>query len=86
MGATAEQAWNKRWRHEGLYVRTVTAETLGKPVSTWPIVRARDSLGQEVTKPVLLTLGGLQETNPDAAIWRYTKIYGSLPYSALGLT
>lgn len=86
MGATPEQAWHKRWRHEGLYVRNVTAETFGQPVSKWPIMRARDNMGQEVTKPVLLTLGGLQETNPSAAIWKYTQIYGSLPYSALGLT
>tara|TARA_R110000868_G_scaffold26158_2_gene101144 strand:+ start:147 stop:1043 length:897 start_codon:yes stop_codon:yes gene_type:complete len=87
MGATAENAWYKRWRHEGLFVREPSAQDLIDETdpSTWPIARARDNMGQEVTKPVLLTSGGLQERNPDAAIFKYTKLYGSLPYSALGL-
>lgn len=71
---TDAQAWYKRWRHEGLYV-----------LSGGVIRRATDELGQEVTKPVLLKLDGTQETDPDAAYFFHTQVYGSLPYSALGL-
>jgi hypothetical protein len=81
MGATAAQAWYKRWRHEGLYINaspTPDAQVI------WQ--RARDMMGQEVTKPVLLRANGTQEYDPDNAIFQYTKIYDSLPYSALGLT
>jgi len=75
MGATSAQAWYKRWRNEGIYVYTDTG-----------FARARDSFGQEVTKPVLLTELGYQETNPNNAIFNYTQVLNSLPYSALGLT
>jgi hypothetical protein len=87
MGATAAQAWYKRWRHEGLYVREPdTADIVNQTdPSTWPIVRARDNMGQEVTKPVLLDGNGIQEFNPGNALFIYTQLYGSLPYSALGL-
>jgi hypothetical protein len=81
MGATAAQAWHKRWRHEGLYINaspTPDAQVI------WQ--RARDPLGQEVTKPVLLKANGTQEFDPNNALFQYTKLYGSLPYSALGLT
>lgn len=74
MGATAAQAWYRRWRHEGLYVS-----------SGGIIQRARDVRGQEVTKPVLLKANGEQETDPAAALFKYTQVYGSLPYSGLGL-
>jgi hypothetical protein len=89
MGATEAQAWYKRWRHEGLYSRDYYVDISGDvpvtvPLDTWS--RARDPLGQEVTKPVLLDQLGLQEYNPDNAVFIYTKLYGSLPYSALGLT
>lgn len=73
-GATAAQAWYKRWRHEGLYVKV-----------NGVVRRALDPFGQEVTKPVLLKADGTQETDPNAALFKYTKVYGSLPYSALGL-
>jgi hypothetical protein len=43
-------------------------------------------MGQEVTKPVLLKATGEQELNPDNARFIYTQLYGTLPYSALGLT
>jgi hypothetical protein len=76
MGATAEQAWYTRWRHEGIYVRD--------PVSGF-VSRGRDEFGQEVTKPVLLKLDGTQEYNPNNAVFIYTKLYGALPYSGLGL-
>jgi hypothetical protein len=88
MGATAAQAWYKRWRHEGLYVRVPTQAQIDDEVDPllWPWMRARDPMGQEVTKPVLLKEDGTQEFNPDNAVFKYTKLYGSLPYSALGLT
>lgn len=73
-GATAEQAWYKRWRHEGLYVKTGTV-----------IRRATDETGRDVTKPVLLKADGTRETNPDNALFNYTQVYGELPYSGLGL-
>ena len=78
MGATTAQAWYKRWRHEGLYYNPLQIPGYFE--------RARDPLGQEVTKPVLLTATGLVETNPNNALFQYTKLYDSLPYSALGLT
>lgn len=74
MGASDAQAWYKRYRHEGIYVNVGGF-----------IQRARDLQGQEVTKPVLLKADGTQETNPDNAVWLYSKIYDSLPYSGLGL-
>jgi hypothetical protein len=77
MGATDEKAWYKRWRHEGLLVRDAPGSVFTS--------RGRDHLGQEVTKPVLLKLDGTQEFDPDNAHWFYTKLYDSLPYSALGL-
>jgi hypothetical protein len=74
MGATDAQAWWKRWRHEGIYVNVGGV-----------IQRARDYMGQEVTKPVLLKTDGTQELDPNSAVWVYTQLYGSLPYSGLGL-
>jgi len=80
MGATAAQAWYKRWRHEGLLINgSATPDASVVPV------RARDLNGQEVTKPVLLKLNGTQELDPNAAIWKYTQIYNTLPYGSLGL-
>ena len=71
---TAAQAWYKRWRHEGLLVRSGDM-----------IVRARDTNQQEKTTPVLLKLNGEEETNPDNAYFVHTQVYGSLPYASLGL-
>lgn len=73
-GTTAAQAWYKRWRHEGLLA--VKAGAKG---------RARDDFQQEKTKPVLLKLNGEEETDPDNAVFIHTQVYGSLPYSSLGL-
>jgi hypothetical protein len=73
-GTTPAQTWYKRWRHEGLNV-----------LFAGRIQRAIDAMGQEVTKPVLLKEDGTQETNPDNAYFVHTQVYGSLPYSALGL-
>lgn len=71
---TSDKAWHKRFRNEGLYERR-----LGMTI------RATDDLGQEVTKPVLLKLNGERETDPEAAVWLHSQVYGSLPYNALGL-
>jgi len=71
---TAAQAWYKRWRHEGLYINDGGI-----------IRRATDDQGQEMTKPVLLKVDSTQETDPDAAYFFHTQVYGSLPYSSLGL-
>jgi len=71
---TPAQAWHKRWRHEGLYIN-----------DNGVIRRATDDQMQEVTKRVLLKEDGTQETNPDAAVFFHTQVYGSLPYAALGL-
>lgn len=88
MGATDAQAWYKRWRHEGLYARSVVTpgDPDGDPPAVTQVARARDAMGQEVTKPVLLDAQGFQETNPNRAYFIYTQLYGTLPYSALGLT
>jgi hypothetical protein len=74
MGATAAQAWYKRWRHEGMYVNVGGV-----------IQRARDPIGQETSRPVLLKADGTQETDPAAALFNYTKVYGTIAYSGLGL-
>lgn len=73
-GATSAQAWYKRWRHEGMYV------SVGGVIQ-----RARDPLGQETSRPVLLKADGTQETNPSAALFNYTKVFGEAAYSGLGL-
>lgn len=72
---TAAQAWNKRWRHEGMLVKF--------PDGT--ITRAIDDMKQPVTRPVLLKSDGTLETDPDNAYFVHTQVYGSLPFSALGL-
>jgi len=73
-GATAEKAWYKRWRHEGMYVKVDGV-----------IQRARDPLGQETSRPVLLKTDGTLETDPSAALFKYTQVYGTIAYSGLGL-
>lgn len=73
-GTTPAQAWYKRWRHEGLMVRVDGV-----------VRRALDNFGQDVTKPVLLKADGTQETDSEQAVFIHTQVYGSLPYSALGL-
>lgn len=71
---TDAQAWYKRWRHEGLYVNVGGV-----------IQRARDHLGQEMSRPVLLKADGTQETDPAAAVFNHTQVYDSVAYSGLGL-
>lgn len=71
---TPAQAWYKRWRHEGLYVKIDGV-----------VQRARDAQGQEVARPVLLNVDGELETDPASALYNHTQVYGSLPYSQLGL-
>jgi hypothetical protein len=73
-GATAAQAWYKRWTHEGYYVK------IGNDVR-----RATDAQSVDTAKPVLLKSDGTLETNVNTPLFKYTQIYGSLPYSDLGL-
>lgn len=68
------EAWYKRWRHEGLYILDGST-----------VRRATDDTGQDVAKPVLLKEDGTQETDPANAYFFHTQVYGSLPYSGLGL-
>jgi hypothetical protein len=73
-GTTPEQTWYKRWRHEGLYIKDGNI-----------VRRATDDTGNDVSRPVLLKVDGTQETNPDNAYFVHSQVYGSLPYSGLGL-
>jgi hypothetical protein len=73
-GTTPEQTWYKRWRHEGLYIKDGAT-----------VRRATDGTGNDVARPVLLKVDGTQETNPDNAYFVHSQVYGSLPYSGLGL-
>lgn len=82
MGATNEKAWYKRWRHEGIYVRVGRTED---PPNPGVVQRARDPMGVEVSRPVLLNEYGEQITDPTLAIFNYTQVYNSLPYAGLGL-
>lgn len=70
-GATAAQAWYKRWRHEGFY------DENGE--------RFLDNRAEPTIKPVLLKTDGTKETDPNNAVFIYTQVYGSLPYGSLGL-
>lgn len=81
---TPAQAWYKRWRHEGLWVKAGGTVVNGELVGGI-IQRALDEKGQESPKPVLLDQYGRQERNPDAAVFIHTQAYDSLPYSGLGL-
>jgi hypothetical protein len=83
-GTLPFQSWYKRWRHEGLMERVSVLNALGQVVKV-KVKRATDSNNQEETKPVLLNQLGFRESNPDNAVFIHTKVYGSLPYSALGL-
>ena len=48
------------------------------------IVRATDTDGTPMTKPVLLNAAGFRETNPANAVWVETEKYIPLPYQTLG--
>jgi len=50
------------------------------------IVRAVDTNGEPMTKPVLLKANGFRETNPANAVWIETEKYIPLPYQTLGFT
>ena len=71
---TAAQAWYKRYRNEGMLVK-----------KNGVLQRAVDELTQETTKPVLLKTNGEQEYDPASAVWLTSQVYGSLPFSSLGL-
>jgi hypothetical protein len=49
------------------------------------IVQAVDSEKQPVASPVLLKWDGSRELNANNARWLETRLYGALPYNALGL-
>lgn len=71
---TPAQAWYKRVRNEGLYIKDGTR-----------LVRAPDSNKAPTTKPVLLKPDGTLEDDPENAHFLFFQVYGSLPYNALGL-
>jgi hypothetical protein len=68
------QAWYKRVRNEGLYIKDGDR-----------LVRAPDGNKAPTTKPVLLKEDGTLEEDPDNAHFLFFQVYGSLPYNALGL-
>lgn len=74
---TPDKAWYARWRHEGFYCKF----DIG---STTKIVRAFDDAGIPVEKPHLLDADGYRLNDGDPVVWKETKRYGSLPFSALG--
>jgi hypothetical protein len=74
---TADKAWYKRVRHEGLLVRaTADAE---------PDIAVNEVSKTPATRPVLLKEDGTRETDPEAAYWLQFQTLGSLPFNALGL-
>lgn len=74
---TPNKAWYARVRHEGFYVRDASGK----------VGRAFDEKNKEpVTTPVLLKEDGTREPDQSLAHWLEFQIYGSLPFSALGLT
>ena len=72
---TAAQAWYARWKQEGYYVRATPAADPARALIN----------GNDTARPVLLKADGTLETNPANAVFVHTQLYGSLPYSALGL-
>lgn len=73
---TYERAWWARVRHEGYYVR----ESAGSDV----IYHALDSLGQKVSKPVLLDADGVRVPDGGSAHWLEFEIFESVPLSGMG--
>ena len=73
---TADKAWYTRVRHEGFLVKN--------PDIPEPI-RHPDGVGDPMPTKVLLKEDGTIEKDPTNAHWLEFKLYGSLPYAALGL-
>jgi hypothetical protein len=73
---TADKAWFKRVRHQGLLVRDSPGGTI-RP--------AWDDAKTIATRPVLLKENGTQETDAESAFWLEFETTFSLPYAALGL-
>jgi hypothetical protein len=77
---TAAKAWYKRVLNQGFYIkdgtkrRRATERDLDSTAPAVPMV-----------KPVLLKTDGTIETNPASATFLEFKVYGALPYNALGL-
>lgn len=76
---TAAKAWYARWVHEGFYHKQL--------IDTGPafqIVRAQNE-GQPTEEKVLLDANGFRLADGGTTVWKETKLYNSLPFSALGL-
>lgn len=76
---TPAKAWYARWRNEGFW----NIETIEGQLRRTPILIH----GQPPSKPVLLNALGqkmIDAATPPTPIWNETKLYGSLPFSALG--
>jgi hypothetical protein len=75
---TAEKAWHKRVRHEGVWVR----DTAGGPVRQgWD-----DTTKQPTSKPIQLREDGTAYPKDSTeAFWLEFQTLGSLPFNALGL-
>lgn len=76
---TAAKAWYARWLHEGYYHKLL----IGAGPS-FQIVRALRE-GQPTEEKVLLDANGFLLATGGTQIWKETKRYNSLPFSALGL-
>jgi hypothetical protein len=75
---TAAKAWYSRWRHEG-FQRKVDA------YGTTVIAPVVDDLMEASSTKQLLDANGYQIfSGAGSAVWKETKKYASLPYSALG--
>jgi hypothetical protein len=70
---TPDKSWYDRWPNMGMY----QLDSGGKRV---PCV---DDNGYPVSTPQYLDAAGKQTTAANV-IWNETKLYGSLPYNALG--
>ena len=74
---TALKAWYARWRHEGYYAKY-------NMYGSFKIARAKDGLKEDVSKPVLLDADGYLLASGTPPVWKETKRYTPLPFSALG--
>lgn len=82
----AAQAWYKRVRHEGYYIRT----TLVTPAGVlFPAVKALDREGMPVSKPVLLDSSGFQLQIPTNALtvtadYLLFEVFEQISFASMG--
>lgn len=76
---TAARAWYSRWVHEGFFHKSAIGNG-----NNFQIVRALVE-GQPSEEKVLLDGNGYRLPDGDPPVWKETKRYNSLPFSALGL-